>query len=587
MQESIRVLLVEDNEGDARLIEEMLAEASATQFEIVQKPRLSGALQYIDEHKVDVVLLDLSLPDSHGFDTFLGMQQRAEETPIILLTGLDDEKLAVSALKQGAQDYLVKSKLDVNLMVRAIKYAIERHQLLRQMEKARGIEQFLAYHDVLTNLPNRLLFHDRLQQALAHAKRYSGNLAIFFLDLDGFKGVNDTLGHALGDRLLQDVANRLLATTRESDTIARLGGDEFVILLKGVGHIEDVHKVGRKIRNEISRPFLIDGHSIDLTASIGVSMYPDDGTDMESLMKKADFAMYRAKEEGKNKFELFDISRDYRSCHDATLLEQLQMALRKEELTLYFQPQVDLRSGRMVGCEALVRWQHPVLGLIPPADFVGHAEESGLIVPFGEWVIATACRLNKKWQELGLLHIPVSVNLSARQFREIGIVDTIEQALHDTGLSARYLMLEITETSAMKDVDYTIAMLESLKQMGVQIALDDFGTGYSSLSYLKRLPIDLLKIDKSFVVGVPGDAEDASIISAIVGLAHNLGMQVVAEGVEKKDQLHFLRSINCDQMQGYFFSTPLPAQEFISLLERDRQLMLDEVITVVPEVKVV
>lgn len=576
-EKTTRILLVEDNLGDVRLLQEYLKESDSLNADLIHVDCLSEAVACLGEAaSYDLVLLDLSLPDSQGLATFSAIQERAGNLPIILLTGNDDESLAVQAVQQGAQDYLVKGKVDADLLARAIRYGIERNQLLVEMEKVREVEQHLAYHDMLTNLPNRLLFYDRMRQALAHARRYSGLVAVLFLDLDGFKAINDRHGHAVGDRLLQAVATRLKGNMRQSDTIARLGGDEFTILLTGIKSMKDVSRTAQKVLSVVSRPFAIDGHQLGVTCSIGVSVFPHDGSDTESLIKRADFAMYRAKNQGKANYQHFDITVVSQAPKQASFENDLRKAIVNHELRIHFQPQVSLATGQITGVEALVRWQHPEFGLLPPSEFIPLAEETGLIVPLGEWVLRSACIQNKVWQVAGYEPLPVAINLSARQFREIGLPETVARVLHETGLSPNFLMLEITETNAMQDVEYTIATLEVLKDMGLGIALDDFGTGHSSLSYLKRFPIDLLKIDKSFIQDVPDDPDDACIITAIVGLSQNLGMKVIAEGVETEKQLAFLRAIRCEQMQGFFFSRPLPTRRTLELFDSGKRLLPGE-----------
>jgi len=567
-----KVLLVEDNPGDARLLEEIFRDAKQFAAEIRTATRLGQAFGLIKQYYFDVILLDLSLPDSSGLETLTSMLEHAPDVPIILLTGLSDESTGVDALKQGAQDYLIKGEVDSNLIVRSIRYAIERKRLLVEMEKARQFEQHLAYHDVLTNLPNRLLFSDRLNQALVHAKRYSGMVAVLFIDLDGFKSINDRMGHATGDRLLQSVALRLNNCTRESDTIARLGGDEFTILLQGLKRPEDVPMVTEKILNHLAQPFTIDSQNFFMTSSIGVSIFPFDGEDAETLLKKADFAMYRAKSDGKNNYQLFNSAMDSKAAQRLSLEGELGKAIKNGDLFIQYQPQVSLSSGEIIGGEALVRWQHPTRGLMMPSDFIPLAEESGLIVPIGEWVLKTVCADRKRWQEEGARDLPVSVNLSARQFREMELAETIATILKKAALPAHALMLEITESSAMQDVDFTIEVLNDLKALGVKIALDDFGAGYSSLNYLRRLPIDLLKIDKSFMTDIPGEPEDASIIAAIVAMTRSLGMKVIAEGVETAGQIEFLRSIQCDRIQGFYFSRPVPEPQFKKLMQSNSRL---------------
>ncbi len=571
-----KILLVEDNSGDAYLIREALHTTRNLNFELTQADNLSETLRILSKHEIDIVLLDLSLPDSSGFSTFSHVHSHATQIPIIVLTGSDDDELAARTMQSGAQDYLIKGTFTEDLLARSIRYSIERHNLLIEMEKARLHEQHLAYHDVLTSLPNRLLFYDRLEQALIHAKRYSGMLGVLFLDLDGFKQINDTKGHSHGDRLLQIVAQRLKKNVRESDTIARLGGDEFIILLKGITTIDDVFKVGMKVLEVTPKPLLLDNESINITCSIGASIFPCDGDTTEDLIKKADFAMYKAKSLGKNTFHLYNSEVDKKNSKRQSLENKLRHAIESDHLLLYFQPQVSLRTGEISGLEALVRWDDPELGLILPSEFIPLAEETGLILPLGEWVLKSACTQNKIWQTAGYKQLPISINLSARQFREISIVQTIHNALQEVELEPKFLKIEITETHVMQDVDYTISTLEILREMGIHVALDDFGTGYSSLNYLKRLPIDQLKIDKSFINDIPENLHDATILTAISTMAQTLGIKVVAEGVENESQLHFLQSIECDTIQGYYFSRPLPTHELLKLIDSEKKLILNQ-----------
>lgn len=564
----LEILLIEDNAGDARLVREILEEREDSHFVLKHVQKLNFALEQLEENKFDVIFLDLSLPDGQGVEMISRLQERSPATPIILLTGLDDEELALEAVKNGAQDYLVKDDVNANLLVRSMTYAIERQRLLVEMEKARQLERYLAYHDGLTHLPNRQLFYDRLEQAAVHAKRSDTLVGVLFLDLDDFKRMNETHGHSTGDALLQAVAERLKSGLRESDTIARIGGDEFTVLLSNITKVEDAVKVAQKLIEEFTEPFRIGDKKFFVTVSVGISFYPFDGTETETLIKMADIAMYRVKGQGKNNYQLYDLSMDAKAFEHIALENSLRRALERDELVIYYQPQASLSNGEITGLEALIRWEHPEFGLVLPSKFIPIAEDSGLIVPLGEWVIREACRQNKAWQDAGLQPVPVAVNLSARQFFEKRLPETISEALSETGLSAKYLTLEITESSTMHDVDYTTATLNRLKEMGIKIAMDDFGTGYSSLSYLKRFPLDMLKIDRTFVKGIPNDREDAVIISAIVALAHNLELMVIAEGVETEDQLMFLRSLKCDEMQGFYLGRPVPAKEVIKFLEK-------------------
>jgi diguanylate cyclase (GGDEF)-like protein/PAS domain S-box-containing protein len=426
-----------------------------------------------------------------------------------------------------------------------------------------------AYYDVLTNLPNRTLFKDRLEQAMKHAHRNKQMLGVIVLDLDRFKNINETLGHVLGDKLLVAVAERLLGVLNESETIARFGGDEFTLLLPQVTTIEEATRHAQKIIELLGTPFRLNNHDLHVTTSIGMAFYPDDGENYEILLKNAETAMYRAKEQGRNNYQLYASVMNVSAFKQLLMENSLRRALEKEEFVVYYQPQIDLKTQRMTGAEALVRWQHPDLGLVFPTEFIGLAEETGLIVPIGEWVIRKVCSQNKKWQDAGYGKVCVSVNLSARQFQQRNLVATISQILQETGLDPQYLGMEITETIAMKNADYTISALNELKKMHVHLSLDDFGTGYSSLSYLKRFPLETLKIDRSFVRDITTDPNDAAIVTAVVALAHSLKLDVVAEGVETDGQLTFLKGHQCDQVQGYIFSHPLSEENFIKTLKQN------------------
>lgn len=433
-------------------------------------------------------------------------------------------------------------------------------QELTERKRVEEILRYLAYHDTLTDLPNRTLFNDRLSVALSQAKRNNGNFAVMFLDLDYFKMVNDTLGHDVGDRLLKGIASKLSNLLRKGDTISRIGGDEFTILLHGINQLEDAALVAQKIIDTLREPWVVGVHEFHITTSIGIAFYPNDGEDQETLIKNADAAMYQAKQNGRNNFQFYTPAMNARAIYRLELENHLRKALERDEFIIYYQPQVEISTGLIMGIEALIRWQHPEWGLISPAEFIPIAEDTGLILSIGEWVIQTACYQAKAWQDLGFPPIRISVNLSARQFQQPNLVLKVADILSKTGLDPRWLELEITESIAMKDVEFTGKMLFELRKMGITIAIDDFGTGYSSLSYLKRLPIDIIKIDRSFIRDITTDPDDASIVSTIIVLARNLKMQVIAEGVETEEQLTFLRKQKCDQMQGYLFSKPLPAQ---------------------------
>ena len=431
-----------------------------------------------------------------------------------------------------------------------------------------------ATHDPLTGLPNRVLFHEILTHATAHTLRTEKLLAVMFLDLDGFKNINDTLGHDYGDILLKEVAGRLNLQLRKSDMVARQGGDEFTILLQDIADVQDITQIAEKILAAVSEPIIADDHEMHVSASIGITVFPFDDTDIEHLLRNADTAMYRAKEAGKNNFQFYTSKMNALIRERVEIENGLRHALERNELVLHYQPQVDIESGKIIAVEALVRWTHPEKGIIPPDKFIHVAEESGLIVSIGEWVLRTACMQNKAWQDAGLPHIRMAVNLSARQFREPRVVAIVAKAMDDAGLALHSdsLELELTESMIMNDVEGAIDTLNGLHAMGIHLSIDDFGTGYSSLSYLKRFPINTLKIDQSFIRDITVDADDAAIAATIIMLGHNLKMRVIAEGVETAGQLALLREMKCDEIQGFYFSRPIPANELENLLREERRL---------------
>jgi diguanylate cyclase (GGDEF)-like protein/PAS domain S-box-containing protein len=441
-----------------------------------------------------------------------------------------------------------------------------------EREQHEELLEYQANHDALTGLPNRNLLADRITQSLANAHRYNQPVAVLFIDLDNFKFVNDSLGHALGDRMLIIQAERLLKSIRSGDTVARYGGDEFVIVVSNLEKSVDAASVAQKIQEIISRPFTIDGHEFGITCSIGISLYPKDGTDVDSLLKNADAAMYRAKEQSRNSFQFYTSEMNDRAVERMVIERHLRHALEMGQLEMHYQPQIELNNGRIIGVEALLRWHSPSLGTVPPSRFISLAEETGLIVPIGEWVLKTCCRQNKAWQDAGLTPVPISVNISARQLQKKDLSGDIAGILRETGLKPYFLELEIVESMVMKDVESAMLIMNELKSLGIQLAMDDFGTGYSSLSYLKRFPFDRLKIDLSFVRDIICDPESASIARTIIAMAHNLNLRAIAEGVETKEQLDYLRLHGCDEMQGYYVSPPVTAQEFEVLLRKDRWL---------------
>jgi diguanylate cyclase (GGDEF)-like protein/PAS domain S-box-containing protein len=459
--------------------------------------------------------------------------------------------------------------LEQRVVERTTELAEANRQLQDEVfERARAEQRIwhVAHHDALTGLPNRALLHDRLEQALTQAVRNEHRVAVMFIDLDRFKSINDSLGHDVGDDLLKSVAARLSGVVRAVDTVSRLGGDEFVIVLPDVSESGDAARVADKMLAVLASPVVIHGHELRATPSIGISLFPDDGTDAYTLMKNADTAMYHAKSEGRNNFQFFNTHMNERALRFFTLEQRMRTALEETQFVLYYQPIVEHRTGAVRGFEALVRWRDPEVGLVSPAEFIPVAEESGLIIPLGEWVLAEAMRQNREWQQAGLPFMPIAVNLSPRQFRHRGLVDSVRSVLRESGQPAHLLEIEITESALMHDVDEASEKLRELEAMGVRIAIDDFGTGYSSLSLLRRFPVHKLKIDRSFVDDVCTSKEDESIVVAILGLSRSLGLECVAEGVETVAQLTRLAQHQCDMCQGYLFSPPVSAEKVPALL---------------------
>jgi len=432
--------------------------------------------------------------------------------------------------------------------------------------------RFMAKHDALTGLPNRSLLKDRLEQAILYAQRYERWVSVVFIDLDNFKTVNDSLGHNAGDELLKTVAKRMLDCVRATDTVVRLGGDEFVILLADQPKdSNNIPKIIQKLRATIAEPMNLEGHMVRVSGSMGIATYPADGNDADALIANADAAMYRAKEIGRDNFQFYTPELNLKVHDKFQMQEELRNAVAHSEFVLNYQPQVDLRSGKVFAVEALIRWNHPRLGVVAPDLFIPIAEQTGLIVPIGDWVLQEACRQNKAWQDAGLPHMNVCVNISARQFREKNLLSRVARALKESGLEAKYLELELTESLVMQDIELAVATMQGLQGLGVQLSIDDFGTGYSSLSALKTFPVTRLKIDKSFIDDLPNNENDKAVASAVISLGQKLNLKVIAEGVETDEQMAFLRDNNCDEMQGYHFSQPLPAQGIEFLIKSSSQ----------------
>jgi diguanylate cyclase (GGDEF)-like protein len=559
------VLLVEDNCGDARLLREMFKEANQHPVSLHCVGTLALAETLLASQDFDLIVLDLGLPDAQGLEAVRRINAAAPSVPLVVLTGLDDEHVAAQAMQEGAQDYLIKGEIETRGLLRAMRYAVER-KFSEETARRLALEiTHSAEHDFLTGLPNRVLLSDRIGVAIAFAERHRRKAALLFLDLDGFKHVNDSLGHPTGDRLLQSIAGRLLNCVRSCDTVSRQGGDEFVVLLSEVEHAEDAAVIARRMLKVVKEAHAIDGHDLHVTTSIGLSVYPDDGLNASALLKTADTAMYQAKDMGRDTYRFFAPVMNARAVERQAIEEGLRRALEREEFMLHYQPKICLRTGAIIGAEALLRWAHPVRGLVPPSQFIPVAEDCGLIRPIGEWVLQNACAQARTWQDIGLSFGTMAVNVSAVQFMDESFLGRLLTILDETGLDPKLLELELTESVLMKRVESTASLLQSLREKGVQIAIDDFGTGYSSLSYLQRFPVDILKIDQSFVQKIGGVDGGGTLVTAVIDMARALNVRVIAEGVETLAQIEFLAGLKCDEAQGYYFSTPVPAASFAAL----------------------
>jgi diguanylate cyclase (GGDEF)-like protein/PAS domain S-box-containing protein len=688
-KKSIKTLLVvEDHLGDARLLREMLKE-EGSRTDVIHVESMREAEQYLSQNGVDIILLDLGLPDAQGLEAVQRAHAAAPRVPLVVLTGLDDESLAARTLQEGAQDYLIKGETDARGLLRTLRYAVERKILeealfvereraqvtlncigdavactdtlgnisflnlegehltgwscrdavgrpmgdvvriveaasrhpmgnpmdveaqpggavslsvlirrdhseipieesvapirdrggqaigavivFRDVSAGRAMAMQIAHsaqHDFLTGLPNRMLLNDRVTEAIALARRHTQKVAVLFLDLDGFKHINDSLGHTVGDKVLQSTARRLVRCVRDSDTVSRQGGDEFVVLLSEVQRSEDAAVIARKMLHAISEAHSIEQHDLYVTTSIGVSVYPHDGLDAETLITNADTAMYQAKELGPERYQFFTPAMTVRAVERQFIEEGLRQALLRDEFTLVYQPKVDLRTRRITAAEALIRWNHPARGLILPSTFISVAEDCGLIVPIGKWVLREACRQARAWKDAGLPAISMAVNVSAMEFRDENFLKGVFAILDSSGVDPELLELELTESVLMRDAGATETILTALRARGIQLAVDDFGTGYSSLSYLKKFTVDSLKIDQSFVRQIIA-APDEPIVNAVINLGRSLNLRVVAEGVEEREEAEFLEALQCDEAQGNYFSHPLPPTQFGALLVTD------------------
>lgn len=568
-----QILIIDDEEQIRRLLFSLLGD----RYGCCEAESAEQALNALNENHFDLVISDIQMSGLSPFELLRHLHAVAPDC-VALISGQSNIETAIAAMRAGAFDYITKP-LDIPHVEATIERALKQSFMLREQRRYEDkLEELLwqrtaevnqlAYYDTLTELPNRTLFEDRVTQAVAVAQRADQTLGLLFVSLDQLKKVKDTLGHLIGDRLLRQAATRLRGCVSECDTVARFGGDEFALLLSTIGQTNDVLETIGAIRKVLKPSFDLGGHEIFVTASVGISLFPLDGDDCESLLRNAGAALYRARNSGGNTYQFYTSDMHAIASKRLALETCLRHAIENEKLILHYQRRLMVDSLEITGVEALVRWQHPHLGLLPPADFIPLAEETGLILPLGEWVLRAACRQNRKWQDQGFAPMRMGVNISACQLQEQSLAGTVAQILHETGLPPELLELELTETSIMSNAEAAIDVLTSLKTMGVTISIDDFGTGFSSLSYLKRLPIDALKIDQSFVRDVTTDPDDAALVMAIITLAHNLRLRVVAEGVETEEQLRFLRLLRCDEIQGFIFKNPLPADALERLLVR-------------------
>jgi diguanylate cyclase (GGDEF)-like protein len=565
----LRVLLVESDAAEAERVRRLLAGAGPDRFELAHAPRLQTALALLGRDGCDVALVTLEPAGADGAQVVRRLRE-VSAIPIIGLARSRDAAPVLEALRQGAQDCLLREECDAPILVRGLLHAVERQRLVDELRSVRSRERYLATHDAVTGLPNRFLFEDQLRHSLAAAGRNQKLLAVLFLGLDRFGHVNDSLGHAAGDELLAQVGGRLRGAVRKTDGVARLGGDEFVVMVEDLTRGQEAIRVARKLREAIAASYRVGGREFWVTPSIGIAVHPRDGADPESLIRNAHAAMRDAKSRGGDETCFFSRAMDETNRKRLLLETRLRRALECNELELHYQPKVEIESGRITGAEALLRWTDLELGPVEPKAVIPIAEETGLISEIGAWSLRTACAQNAEWQRAGLGRLRVSVNLSARQIADDGLREMVVRALWDSGLEPSQLELEITESSLMQNEEVAVRLLEDLKRVGVAVSLDDFGTGFSSLSYLKRFPVDILKIDQSFVRDIALDPDDAAIVGAIISIAENLQLGVIAEGVETEQQRAFLRARGCPEMQGFLMSPAIPASAFTELLRKQQ-----------------
>ncbi len=572
--QTIRILIVDDDEGDYEITREILRGIVNQKYELHWAPSYKAALEEIRKDAYDVFLVDYNLGAKTGLDLMDESIDMCRNTPVILLTGLDDRSVDLMAMKKGVSDFLRKGKIDEELLERSIRYAIEKKRTENQI-------LYLAYYDQVTSLPNRVFFKEQLNYALAHAIRYGRSLAILFLDLDNFKLINDSLGHHIGDHLLKEVAKRLYSSIRKSDiiarnelktlidTVARLGGDEFTISLTEINSYENASMVANRIMETLNAPFLVDGHEIFVGASIGISLYPHDADDADTLLKYADNAMYYAKKLGKNCFQYYQKSMNDSVIDNMNTINSLRKAIEKSEFALYYQPKMEVATGRLIGLESLIRWNRADRGLLLPADFIPAAERFNLMSFITEWVVREACRQCAEWKSAKLPALPVSINVPVAYFRKPDFTGTMRASVESFGLLPESIEIELTESIFTDDMKATVEKIEELESCGFRISIDDFGTGFSSLSRLRQVPCHMLKIDRSFIASLGESEADANIVRLVISMGHGMKMAVCAEGVETDSQFDFISQCGCDCMQGFILSRPKPAGEVNAILEAE------------------